>query len=87
VEWILGSNRSAAEQRARLEDGRSGEIAAFRRWYTATYTPAGAVQGVLMQGLLHVQSPFDDNPETTVAADAARYTKLSALNAAIEKMA
>lgn len=69
------------------ERGDSSEqIAEFQRWYAPTYTPAGAVQGVLMQGRLHVQSPLDDNPRTDLAADAARYAKLSELNAAIERM-
>lgn len=39
-----------------------------------------------MQGRQHVQSPLDDNPRTALAADAARYAKLSQLNATIEKM-
>ena len=41
---------------------------------------------MLMQGRRHVQSPLDDNPRTALAADAARYAKLSELNAAIERM-
>jgi len=84
--WILQSNRSAAEQSVQVEGGAAEQIAEWRRWYSPTYTPAGAVQGVLMQGRQHVQSPLDDNPKTDLAADAARYVKLSHLNAAIEKM-
>lgn len=85
--WILRSNRGAAEQMGRLPDGAGEQATAFARWYAPTYTPAGAVQGVLMQGRAHLQSPLDDDPKTALAADAARYRKLSELNAAIEKMA
>jgi hypothetical protein len=84
--WILRSNRREAEQQLRLQDGRTGQLAEFLTWYALTYTPAGGIQGVLMQGRLHVQSPLDDDPRTALAADATRYRKLSALNAAIEKM-
>lgn len=84
--WILRSNRDAAEQSVQVEGGAAEDIAEWRRWYAPTYTPAGAVQGVLMQGRLHVQSPLDDNPKTDLAADAARYAKLSELNTAIKRM-
>lgn len=84
--WILQSNREAAEARARLQDGVGEQILEWLRWYAPTYTPAGAVQGVLMQGRSHVQSPLDDDPRTALAADAARYAKLSELNSAIAEM-
>jgi hypothetical protein len=84
--WILRSNREAAEAQARLQDGVGEQILEWFRWYAPTYTPAGAVQGVLMQGRRHVQSPLDDDPKTRLSADAARYRKLSELNAAIAKM-
>lgn len=87
--WILRSNRSSAEDTGRTMRERgdsSDQIAEFLRWYSPAYLPAGAVQGILMQGRHHVQSPLDDNPGTALAADAARYSKLSELNSAIEKM-
>jgi hypothetical protein len=85
--WILTSNRSAAEQSVRLQDGTTGRLAAWQRWFAPTYTPAGGVQGVLMQGRRHVQSPLDDDKTTDLAADAARYPRLSDVNAAIAKLA
>lgn len=84
--WILRSNRAAVEQSVQVEGDAAEQIAEWRRWYAPTYTPAGGVQGVLMQGRLHVQSPLDDSPTTGLAADATRYRRLTELNSAIERM-